>query len=180
MAEFRLDTERLALRDWRSDDLDDFHRLGIDRKVMATLGPVMTREQSAALIADLQARAINFGHTFWALERKGDNRVIGFTGLVRGKAPQIAGELEIGWRLASDCWGEGYATEAAKAALDWAFANRPGEPVIAITSVTNSGSRAVMERLGMKHRPERDFDHPAVPEGDPLRPHVLYDKEPPA
>ena len=177
MAEFRLETERLVLRDWRANDCDDFHRLGSDPEVMRTLGPVMTREQTASLIEDLQWRARRFGHTFWALEDKRDARVIGFTGLVRGKAPQIAGELEIGWRLARDCWGKGYATEAALASIAWARAHCSDPFVIAITSETNAGSRAVMERVGMRHVPERDFDHPAVPEGDPLRPHVLYELE---
>jgi RimJ/RimL family protein N-acetyltransferase len=180
MTGFRLATDRLILRDWRSADLDAYAAIAADPQVMATLGPVKTREQSAALIADLQDGAARDGHTFWAVERREDSRLIGHAGLVRGKPPQIEGELEIGWTLASDCWGKGYASEAARAALDWAWANRPGEPVIAITSVINARSRAVMERLGMTHLPERDFDHPAVPEGDPLRPHVLYRKEPPA
>jgi RimJ/RimL family protein N-acetyltransferase len=175
--EFRLETERLVLRDWRESDLDDMQLLGEDPKVMATLGPLMTREKSQKLIADLQRRAQRFGHTFWALERTSDSRMIGFTGLSRGRSWDIAGELEIGWRLASDCWGEGYATEAAQASLDWAREHCPDPYVIAITSVTNTASRAVMERLGMRYDPARDFDHPQVPEGDPLRPHVLYELE---
>ncbi|MEP2236295.1 MAG: GNAT family N-acetyltransferase [Alteripontixanthobacter sp.] len=180
MAEFQLETERLVLRDWRGEeDVDDFHRLGSDERVMATLGPLMTRQGSAALVADLQARSLDFGHTFWALERKSDSRVIGFCGLVRGHIAPIAGELEIGWRLAHDCWGKGYASEAAQAAIGWAFANRPGEAVIAITSQNNMRSRALMERLGMHHISSRDFEHPSLMPGDPLRAHVLYRKDPP-
>ncbi|WP_338446784.1 GNAT family N-acetyltransferase [Pelagerythrobacter marensis] len=178
MADFRHETGRLWLRDWRDGDCDDFHRVCGDPRVMATLGPVMSRGETAKLIADLQDRAARFGHTFWALERKSDGRVIGFTGLVRGNIAQIEGELEIGWRLAADCWGQGYAREAAEASLDWAKANRSGEPVVAITARANARSRALMERLGMTRRPERDFDHPRVPEGDPLRPHVLYAIDP--
>jgi RimJ/RimL family protein N-acetyltransferase len=178
MADFRLETERLVLRDWRADDLDDFHRVCGDPAVMATLGPVMSREQTAELIADLQGRAERFDHTFWALERKSDGRMLGFTGLVRGAVPEIEGELEIGWRLAADCWGQGYAREAAEASLEWARTHRPGEPAIAITAQSNGRSRALMERLGMTRQPERDFDHPKVPVGDPLRPHVLYSIEP--
>ncbi len=177
MGEFKLETERLILRDWRSDDLDDFHRLGEDPEVMKTLGPLMTREQSADLITELQRRASRFGHTFWAVERKNDGRVVGFNGLVRGKAEQIAGELEIGWRLASDCWGKGYATEAALASVEWARQSCPDRYLISITSVNNVGSRAVMERIGMRRVKERDFDHPALAEDDPLRPHVLYEME---
>ncbi len=169
-----IETERLVLRDWREDDLDDFHRLGSDPQVMATLGPVMSREQSAALIADLQERAGRFGHTFWAVERKADGRVIGFTGLVRANVAPVAGELEIGWRLAADCWGGGYATEAARASLAWAREHRPGERIIAMTAIHNHPSRKVMERLGMTYRPELDFDHPRVAPGDPLRAQVVY------
>lgn len=178
MSEFRLETDRLVLRDWQAGDVDDLHRVCSDPQVMATLGPVMTRTGTAALVADLQARALNFGHTFWAIERNSDRRVIGFTGLVRGAIAEIAEQLEIGWRLAADCWGQGYAREAAEAALTWAREHRPGEPVIAITARTNTRSRALMQRIGMTYMPERDFEHPAVTEGDPLRPHVLYSIDP--
>lgn len=178
VADFRLETERLVLRDWRAADLDDFHRVCGDSAVMATLGPVMSRDETAELIANLQERAERFGHTFWALERKDDGCVLGFTGLIRGNIPETEGELEIGWRLAADCWGQGYAREAAEAALEWARDHRPGEPVIAITAHGNARSRALMERLGMVRQPGRDFDHPKVPEGDPLRPHVLYAIDP--
>lgn len=172
------ETERLILRDWHLRDVDDFHRVCSDPQVMATLGPVMTHAGTAALVADLQARALDFGHTFWAIERKLDSRVIGFTGLVSGTIIQIAGQLEIGWRLAADCWGQGYAREAAEAALGWAREHRPGEPVIAITARTNTRSRALMQRIGMAYELELDFEHPALTEGDPLRPHVLYSINP--
>ncbi|OBX19975.1 hypothetical protein A9995_05405 [Erythrobacter sp. QSSC1-22B] len=178
MAGFHLETDRLILRDWQAGDVDDLHRVCSDPQVMATLGPVMTRTGTAALIADLQARALDFGHTFWAIERKSDGRVIGFTGLVRGAIIQIAGQLEIGWRLAADCWGQGYAREAAEAALAWAHEHRSGEPVIAITARSNTRSRALMQRIGMSYQPEHDFEHPALTQGDPLRPHVLYSIKP--
>lgn len=174
MAHIIAETERLILRDWRGEDIDDFHRVCGDPRVMATLGPAMSRDQTAGLIADLRERARTFGHTFWAAERSSDHRVIGFTGLVRGNIPQTEGKLEIGWRFAADCWGKGYAREAAQAVLVWAQENREGEPVIAITAHTNARSRALMERLGMIHQPKRDFDHPKLAEGDPLRPHVFY------
>lgn len=172
----RIETERLILRDWRDDDLDALTALGQDPRVMATLGPLMGREDSADLLARLRATGDTHGHTFWALERKGDGRVIGFTGIIRGRDGPIEGQLEIGWRLASDCWGHGYATEAAVAALGWAQANRPGEDVYAITAAINTRSQAVMERLGMARLPELDFDHPRVPEDSPLKPHVTYRK----
>lgn len=171
---FRLKTPRLILRDWREDDVDDFHLLCRDPEVMATLGPVMRREETVALIDNLRARARSFGHTFWACERLSDARVIGWAGLIRGNIAQTEGELEIGWRLAADCWGQGYAREAAQETLDWARRHRPGEPVIAITARINTRSRALMERLGMTRCEARDFDHPRLAADNPLRPHVLY------
>ena len=175
MADIRLETERLLLRDWRGEDARDFHRLHCDPKVMATLGPVRAMDYTTGLIADLQARSVrNGGHTYWAVERKNDGRVIGFCGLDRGYEVPIVDELEIGWRLASDCWGRGYAREAARACLDWAVNRFPTERVVAITARINERSRGLMMRLGMQHLPRLDFDHAAVAEGSPLKPHVVY------
>ena len=108
------------------------------------------------------------------MERKSDGRVIGFCGVSRGPVPPIEGLLEIGWRMADDCWGQGYAREAAQATLRWIAANRPGEPISAITSVGNVRSRGLMERLGMRYRPDMDFEHPNVDDGSHLKPHVTY------
>ncbi len=177
MAEFRLETDRLLLRDWRNEDIDDFHRLGSDPLVMQTLGPLMSREQTAALIARLQQHAENFGYTFWPVERQQDARVIGWTGLIRSKVPAIEDEIEIGWRLASDCWRQGYAWEAAAAVLEWARNRKLSNRIVAITAEINERSRLLMERLHMVHRPERDFDHPGVAPDNPLQPHVVYEKE---
>lgn len=174
MPEFRLETDRLILRDWRDEDLDPLHSLNSDPVVMATIGPLQDREAARAGLGRLMARAISDGHTFWALERKSDGRMIGFCGVAKGTVPHIADEIEIGWRLASDCWGQSYAREAAEASLVWMAANRPGEPVCAITSVGNIRSRGLMERLGMRHDPAMDFNHPHVPQGSPLKPHVIY------
>lgn len=179
MAEFRLETERLVLRDWRDEDLDALHGICSDPLVMATIGPVQDRATAQAGLERLKARTARDGHTFWALERKADGRVIGFCGIARGTVPVIADELEIGWRLASDCWGQSYAREAAEASIGWAAASRPGRPIFAITSVGNHRSRGLMERLGMKRDPAMDFDHPDVPEGAPLKPHVTYRLDPP-
>lgn len=171
---FRLETARLILRDWRDEDLDALHALCSDPLVMATIGPPQDREMARAGLGRLMARATRDGHTFWALERKADRRMIGFCGLARGTVPLIEDHIEIGWRLASDCWGQSYAREAAEASLDWMARHRPGEPVCAITSVGNVRSRGLMERLGMRRDPAMDFDHPHVPAGSPLKPHVTY------
>jgi len=169
-----IETARLRMRSWREDDLAPFHAICADPLVMATLGPVMDRAQTAALIERVTAREAEHGHTFWALERKGDARLIGWCGVIRGIDGPVAGKAELGWRLASDCWGQGYASEAARGALDWTFANLPDDAAWAITHTGNVRSRAVMERLGMRHRPELDFAHPRLGDDDPLRPHVAY------
>lgn len=174
MAEFRLETERLVLRSWRDADLDPFHSLCSDPEVMATLGPVMSRDEVAALIERMRGIEAEHGHCFWAMVRRADERLIGWCGAIRGSVGPIVGKVELGWRMARDCWGAGYATEAARAALAWVFANRPDEAAYAITNVDNWNSRRVMERIGMMRMADGDFDHPQVPPGDRLGPHVTY------
>jgi RimJ/RimL family protein N-acetyltransferase len=174
MSGVRLDTGRLVLRDWRDEDFAALHALCTDHRVMATIGPLHDEQKTRDLLSRLVERAARDGHTFWAMERKDDARVIGFCGVSRGPVPPIEGELEIGWRMAADCWGRSYAREAAQATLGWIAATRPGEPVCAITSVGNLRSRGLMERLGMRYRPDLDFEHPNVAEESGLKPHVTY------
>ncbi|MFM5923568.1 MAG: GNAT family N-acetyltransferase [Novosphingobium sp.] len=170
-----IETARLCLRSWRADDLTPFHAICSDPQVMATLGPVLSREETAALIDRVTEREAEHGHTFWALERASDARLIGWCGVIRGNAGPVEGKAEIGWRLASDCWGHGFATEAARATLDWLFAQLPDDSAWAITHNGNLRSRAVMERLGMHYRQELDFDHPRLAADDPLSRHVAYE-----
>jgi RimJ/RimL family protein N-acetyltransferase len=175
MAEFRIESERLVLRNWQDSDVDAFHAICSDPLVMATLGPLMTRDEVAALVARMQGIQAESGHCFWAIERKEDHRLIGWCGIVRGAAgTPIFGKLETGWRLASSAWGKGYAVEAATASLRWAFDNHAEDAIWAITSVTNLRSRKVMERLGMRHDGALDFDHPNVASNSPLLRHVCY------
>lgn len=171
---FGLETDRLILRDWRDPDFAALHALCTCPQVMATIGPLHDEEKTREFLARLQERTERDGHTFWSMERKSDGRVIGFCGVSRGPIPPIEGVLEIGWRMAVDCWGRSYAREAAEATLQWIAANRPDEPICAITSVGNVRSRGLMQRLGMRYRPEMDFDHPHVAAGSPLVPHVTY------
>ncbi|MBT0668836.1 GNAT family N-acetyltransferase [Novosphingobium profundi] len=167
-------TPRLALREWDEADLAAFQAICSDPVVMATLGDPLSLEETAATIARMQATQAEHGHCFWALERLEDRRLIGWCGVIRGRTGPVAGKVEIGWRLAADCWGQGYASEAARAARDWAFAHLPDDALYAITSRGNRRSRAVMERLGMTYCPELDFAHPGVPHYSPLCPHVTY------
>lgn len=170
-----IETERLVLRSWEPRDRDPFAALGRDPEVMATLGPLLSRKESDALIERLAGIDAEHGHTFWALERKADAALLGFCGLVRGRAgTPIEEEPEIGWRLARTAWGQGYAREAAEACLGWAWANLIDGAVAAITAAVNGRSWGLMERLSMVRDPAGDFDHPMVPDGSPLKAHVTY------
>ena len=175
MSGFRLETDRLVLRSWREDDAIAFHAINSDPEVMATLGPVMSLDEVAALIGRMQGIEADCGHCFWAMERRDDERLIGWCGAIVGSAGPIVGKREIGWRMARDCWGQGLVSEAARATIAWLFANRADQSLWAITSPENRRSRAVMERLGMAYRPDLDFDHPRLAADDPLRRHVTYE-----
>jgi RimJ/RimL family protein N-acetyltransferase len=167
-------TDRLLLRRWREEDVAPFHAMGQDAEVMRFLGPPPSEEDCRAAVARQNAYADEYGRCFWAVERHADGVFLGFCGVKPGpEGTPIAGEPEIGWRLARHAWGQGYATEAAAAALaaEW---QRGGNPVWAMTVPANARSRAVMERLGMERVIDGDFDHPALPPGDLLRRHVLY------
>ena len=163
------------MRPWRDADVDPFHAICSDPVVMAMLGPPMTRDQVATRIGQMQDMQAELGHCFWALERSSDARLIGWCGVIRGTAGPVNGKAELGWRLASDCWGHGYASEAARGAAGWAFANLPDASAWAITTVANTRSRAVMDRIGMRYRADLDFDHPQVAADDPLLRHVTYE-----
>lgn len=170
-----IETPRLRLRSWRAEDLDPFHAICSDPQVMATLGPVMTVAEVSALIERMQLAQAEHGHCLWAMVLRDDARLIGWCGAIVGSVGPIAGKREIGWRMARDCWGKGLATEAARATVEWLFANRDDDSLWAITSTGNRRSRAVMERLGMIYRTDLDFDHPRFADGDPLLHHVTYE-----
>jgi RimJ/RimL family protein N-acetyltransferase len=174
MAEFRLETPRLVLREWRDSDFAALHALCTDAAVMGTIGPLHDEERTRGFLTWLQDRQRQHGCTFWALERNEDGSVIGFCGVSRGTVPQLDNELEIGWRLASNHWGQSYAREAAEATLGWIAEHHPNEDVWAITSVGNVRSRGLMERLGMRRREDLDFEHPHIAQDSALKPHVTY------
>lgn len=168
-----IETARLILRVWREDDDAPFFKMGQDAEVMRYLGPPMTQVDVRSARARMDACQAEHGYCFWALERKADGAFIGFCGLKPGKAP-IEGEIEIGWRLARDAWGQGYAREAAEASLAWGWANLDVPAITAITVPANTRSWGLMERLGMVRDPAGDFDHPDLADGDPLRRHITY------
>jgi RimJ/RimL family protein N-acetyltransferase len=170
-----IETKRLILRQWRDEDLEPFAAMSTDPEVMEFLLP-MDRTGSDAMAAGERAYIAEHGFGWWALELPGTAGFIGFAGLVRIPDGPLfrGGAVEIAWRLARPYWGQGYATEAALAALADGFGRLDLDEIVAITTPMNRRSRAVMERLGMTHDAAGNFEHPRVPEGHRLRPHVLY------
>jgi ribosomal-protein-alanine N-acetyltransferase len=171
----RLVTERLVLREWRDEDLEPFARLNADPRVMEHFPSLLTREQSDALVDRMTLHWQEEGVGLWAVERSADAAFLGFTGLARPSfEAAFTPAVEVGWRLAVEAWGHGYATEAARAALAFGFAERGLGEILSWTVPANVRSRAVMERIGMTHDPADDFDHPNLAVDSPLRRHVLY------
>lgn len=170
-----LATKRLRLRAWRAEDLESFAALNADPDVMKHFPATLDRAQSDALAAGIQAHFAERGFGLWAVEAPGEVPFAGFVGLsVPRRALPFTPCVEVGWRLARHCWGRGYATEAARAALSFGFETLGLEEIVSFTAATNLRSRRVMERLGMSRDEADDFDHPALPEGHRLRRHVLY------
>ncbi len=168
-----IETERLIVRPWRDSDRAPYFALNADSEVRRYLGPVQSRAETDAALDRQEAAQAAHGHCFWALERRDDGALIGFCGLLPGKSP-IDGKIEIGWRLGRAFWQQGFAREAAEACLAWGWANLSDPAIYAITVPANSASWGLMERLGMKRLVDGDFDHPGVPDGDPLRRHITY------
>ncbi len=170
-----LEGERLKLRPWRESDREPFARLNADPRVMEHFPALLTREESDASVARFEAHLARHGFCLWALEVKG---AAPFAGMVGLNVPRFEAHftpcVEIGWRLAAEHWGHGYAVEAARLALGLAFGELDLKEVVSFTSTRNARSRRVMEKLGMRHDAAGDFDHPGVPEGHALRRHVLY------
>ena len=173
MTELR--TRRLLLRPWRGTDLAPFAALNADPEVRRWFGGMLTRAESDAQAAQIQEHITTHGFGLWAVEVPGTAPFIGFVGLkhVSFAAP-FTPAVEIGWRLARAHWGQGYATEAARAALAPAFGPLGLPEVVSFAVPGNLASRRVMERIGMRQDPEGEFDYPALPEGHPFRRHVLY------
>lgn len=169
-----LRTPRLLLRRWRSEDLGPFAAMNADPEVMEHFPACLTRDESDALVAQIEEGFAARGFGLWAVVA--DGALIGFTGLsVPAFEAPFLPSVEVGWRLARAAWGRGYATEAATAALGAAFGPLQLPEVVSFTATTNPRSQAVMSRTGMT--PAGTFDHPRVPERHRLRPHVLYRAE---
>lgn len=169
-----LSTPRLLLRQWRDADREPYARLNADPEVMRFFPGTQSQEQSDRSIAAWSLELEERGWSNWAVECLEDGSLVGFVGLsIPKRALPFTPCVEIGYRLAKAHWGKGFATEAGKACLRYGFEVLQLPEIVSFTAKLNTPSQAVMQRLGMKDAKE-DFDHPALPEGSPLRPHVLY------
>ncbi len=170
-----IETHRLLLRHWRDEDLEPFRALNADPRVMRYFPRPLNGEQSDSLAGRIRARMQERDFGLWAIEAPGVAQFVGFTGL---SVPLFEAHftpcVEVGWRLAVEHWGKGFASEAATAAIRHAFGTLGLDEVVAFTVPDNRRSISVMERVGMARSPNDDFDHPNLPEGHPLRRHVLY------
>lgn len=168
-------TPRTRLRLWKPADLAPFAAMNADRRVMEFYPDVFTREESDAVAVRIQSGFSKHGFGLWALEIPGVAAFAGFVGL---SVPRFEAAftpcVEVGWRLAPDYWGHGYASGAARAVLAYGFETLELPEIISFTAVQNLRSQAVMQRIGMERRPELDFDHPVLSVGHRLRRHVLY------
>ena len=169
------ESERLILRPWQQRDFAPFAALNADPRVMKHFPGVTTGTQSNVLVERFQERQARGVISFSAVERKSDGAFIGLAGLSRpGVNLPIGPCVEIGWRLAFEHWGQGYATEAALAWLALGFTDMGLDEIVAFTVPGNDRSVAVMKRIGLRRDRARDFEHPALPQGHRLRPHLLY------
>ena len=170
-----LRTERLLIRAWRDDDVDAAAAMNADPRVMEFFPSVVAPADTAAHIAGTRARLAETGYGFLPVEVVGGATFVGMVGLLVPRFDaHFTPAVEIGWRFAAAHWGRGYATEAARAVLAYGFEQLALPEIVSFTTAANVRSRRVMDKLGMRRAEEDDFLHPALPDGHPLKPHVLY------
>ncbi len=180
-SERTLRTDRLVLRPWCDEDLIPWAALNADPETMRYFPAPLTRSQSDRFVESMRRSLAHDGFCIWAVELVDDPRrpgAAGFVGAVGLLRPRFEAHftpcVEVGWRLARAHWGCGYATEAARAALDLGFGDLGLDEIVSFTAAVNAPSRAVMVRLGMHRDPADDFLHPRIPPDHRLQPHVLY------
>ncbi|ENX34462.1 hypothetical protein F889_01744 [Acinetobacter colistiniresistens] len=169
-----IETARLRLRQWQAQDSACFAAMSTHPQVMQYFPKLLTRAESDAMIDKMQSIIETQGWGLWAVELKQNQQFIGFVGL-HDQPTQFSFSpcVEIGWRLDHAYWGQGYAPEAAQAALAFAFNQLKLDKVVAFTTLENAKSQTVMRKLRMKKVSE--FQHPALATEHPLSWHVLYE-----
>jgi len=168
-------TERLILRNWHEADREPFARMNADPRVMEFMPHSLSAQESNTLADRIEAHFREHGFGLCAVELRRDGSFLGFIGLnVPSFHAAFTPCVEVGWRLAAHCWGQGLATEGAREIVRYGFHVLGLEELVSFTVPANARSRRVMEKLGMTHDPADDFDHPRLPQDHPLRRHVLY------
>jgi 3-dehydroquinate dehydratase/shikimate dehydrogenase len=171
----QLKGERIRLRPWNDEDFEPFARLNADPIVMKHFPGTLTRRESNEMACVLKQEIEVMGWGLWAVEVPEVASFIGFIGLHKVMFDAaFTPAVEIGWRLEKNYWGMGYATEGANIVLDYGFRELGLEEIVSFTAETNKPSERVMQRIGMNRDAEDDFNHPKLPEGHPLRRHILY------
>jgi len=171
------ETERLRLREWGEGDADRFYQVMNTPAVMQWLGGVQDRSGWNGAAKRIISYQRDYGFTFWLAERLADGELLGFCGLKRANAPgaeAIFGDVEIGWRLREEAWGQGYAKEAAIESLDLAFGRFDAPHVVAVTALGNLASQGLMKRLGMVRREDLDFIDQRFAPDSATNPQIVY------
>ena len=170
-----LETERLILRTWIDADLQPMLDINQDPKVMEYFPSLQDLKTTKSFLTKVNNHLNEHGYSLYACVRKNSNEFIGFIGLFTTDfKAHFTPATEIGWRLSSRHWGQGFATEGAKAVLDYAFRDLKRPKLVSFTATENKRSIRVMEKIGLHHNAEHDFDHPKLDDTSPLKKHVLY------
>ena len=165
--------ERVVLRPWQDRDADAFAAMNADQRVMEFFVAPLSRGESDALLSRMRSIIEERGWGWWCVDIEGE--CAGFTGLSTPPyETPFTPCVEVGWRFRPHFWGRGYASEAARLALEYGFDTLQLQEIVSFTAAGNDRSRRIMERIGMQRDYAGDFDHPRIPEGHTLRPHVLY------
>ena len=173
MPQIFIETPRLILRQWQETDHEPYIQLNQDEEVAEFFPSVSTRDETLAQINRFILHIKRYNYGFFAVERKDNRQFIGFTGLSHPRFESYFTPcVEIGWRLSKANWGQGFATEAAKACLEFGFDKLGLDEIYSFTSIYNVRSEQVMKKIGMTK--EGLFDHPSIEDGHILKQHVLY------
>lgn len=171
----QLETDRLILRHWREEDVVDWVAMNADPEVMQYFPKVLTPDESLAMMERIQTRLENEEFGLWAVEVKNGDPFIGFVGLsIQDVGLAICPCVEVGWRLKRSAWGRGYASEAAKRSLEYAFNKCEISDIYSFTAKSNLKSQRVMQRIGLIERPDLAFSHPRIAPDSQLSEHVTY------